>query len=481
MPKYNGTDNLTLVNQVQENNHSSTELGKHQFNILARLRKERGLDFQSTEIPTVPEEDDFIEFPFRQLSASIVGGGSWKATDFSMGNVLKKSMGMLENVPAYTNHNLFVGNEIGYIGAPSWTKAYTNSDGVDIPAGIDAPFIIDKVLHPKLVRQLNSKRSPVKSSSVTVVFEWEASHDFEREWDFWDNLGQLGEDGEMVRRIVTNITAYYESSLVWLGADPFAGKLSEDGEVVEIDRASVVSNSFDSIEYSDIYKKEKKYFVYSCSEKEKDILLKMNKDSGRKSTIENTKGKTMNKKLLEKISQLNNCEVEDVTDDMIAKFDVIGVEELSGYKKDKETIATLTKEKETLEGEKSTIENAKKLAEDRVVELEATIEGNKELVKAGKYSLEAMKEHTKGLYTKFVGEKVDEEIVKEIEGNSYSQLEAKLKLYGDKAIEKFGATCTKCNTGENISYRSTVDNGNGKSKTETQLKRRMAEQAQGLR
>lgn len=480
MPKYKGTDNITLVNQVQENNHSSTELGKHHFNILARLRKERGLDFQSTEIPTVPEEDDFIEFPFRQLSATIVGGGSWKATDFSEGNVLKKSMSMLENVPAYTNHNLFVGNEIGYIGKPTWTKEYTNADGVKIPAGIDAPFIIDKVLHPKLVRQLNSKRSPVKSSSVTVVFEWEASHDFDREWDFWDNLGQLGEDGQMVRRIVTKITSYYESSLVWLGADPFAGKLSEDGEVVEVDRASVVSNSIDSVEYSSIYKKDKKYFVYSCTEKEKDILLKMNKDSSGDSTIKNNKETAMNKKLLEKIAKFNNVDIENVTEEMIAKFDVVSIDELSSLNDSKEKVATLTKEKEDLEAEKNQLELEKKNSEDEVVALKATISENEELVKAGQASLSSMKDHVKGLYVKFAGDNVDDEIVKEIEENNYSQLEAKLKLYGDKSVEKFGATCAKCNTGENISYRSSLDSGST-NPTKVISKGRMSEVVQSLR
>jgi len=463
-----GTDNLTLVHQIQENNNKSTDLGEHHDMILARLKKERGLDLQSADIPTVPDEDDLVEFPFRQLSATIVGAGSWKATDFSKGNVLKKSMPMLEGVPAYRNHHTFVGNEVGHIGTPTWSNSYTNADGKKIPAGIDAPFIIDKILEPKLVRQLSSPRSPVKSSSVTVVFEWEASHDFDKEWMFWDMLGTFAEDGEMVRRIVTNITAYYESSLVWLGADPFAGKLDENGEVVEIDQASVIENSRSGEEFEQFYKKHKKYFIYSCSESEKDILLKMNKEGGPQSHSKTEKQTAMNKKLLEKIAQLNNCKVDEVTEEMIEKFDVIETDKLAALEKADSEVKTLKADKEAEEGkvktltdEKAQLEKDNKENAEKVEKLEKEAKENEAKIKAGEAHLNSMREHTKEVYTKFAGDKVDDTIVKEIEGNNIEELEAKLKLFGAEAVTKFGAHCTTCNSSEHISYRSSIDNGGG--------------------
>ncbi len=337
-------------------------------------------------------------------------------------------------------------------------------------------------LEPKLVRQLSSPRSPVKSSSVTVVFEWEASHDFDREWDFWDKLGEFGEDGEMVRRVVTNITAYYESSLVWLGADPFAGKLDENGQVVEIDRASVISNSRSSDEYTDLHKKHKKYFIYSCSELEKDILLKMNKDSDDKSHLKNSKNSVMEKELLERLAKLNNCKVEELTKEMIEKFELVIATELTSLKADKESLVTVTSEKETLEGEKTKLveektelEKEKNKSDEKVVELEKTISDNAELVKSGEANLVEMRKHTEELYTKFVGDKVDSTIVDEIKENNIEQLEAKLKLYGDKTVSKFGGHCNKCESTD-ISYRTSIDNGGTEGDDAPALG--MAEQAQ---
>jgi len=67
------------------------------------------------------------------------------------------------------------------------------------------------------------------------------SHDFENEWDFLNKIGTIGSDGKMVRRIAKNIFNYHESSLVWLGADPFAKAIDTEGNLKHIDISSVYS------------------------------------------------------------------------------------------------------------------------------------------------------------------------------------------------------------------------------------------------
>ena len=50
------------------------------------------------------------------------------------------------------------------------------------------------------------------------------------EWEFYDKLGTIAEDGTMVRRIATRIISYKETSLVSHGADPFA-QLIKDNKI----------------------------------------------------------------------------------------------------------------------------------------------------------------------------------------------------------------------------------------------------------
>lgn len=180
----------------------------------------------------LPKPEDFYRVPFRLISATVVGAKSWKATDFSNTELLKGSMGKLVGKPIYFDHDQDILNWVGVIESTSW-EGETTQDGVVIPAGINGILVIDGKTNPKIVRGI--AMGAVFSNSVTVKFEWEQSHTFESPNEFYDKLGSYSSTGEMVRRVVVEIKDYHETSLVWLGADPYAKLINKDGKLVNPD------------------------------------------------------------------------------------------------------------------------------------------------------------------------------------------------------------------------------------------------------
>ena len=410
------------------------------------------------DFPTIPVDGDFVSFPFRQLSATIVGAGGWKATDFQDEKVLKASMPLLKNKAAYLNHDISVGKDVGYIGNVTFRKAYKNSKGDQIPSGIEAPFVIDKVLHPKLVRRLTSPVSPIKSSSVTVFYEWEASHDFEDEGDFFWHLGEEI-DGEIVRRIATNIQDYNESSMVWLGADPFAGMLDENGQVVNIDRSSLDKNPFKEDKKHD---SRKKYFVFDCLDD--NDLLHLGKSFGKNPKDKEQKG--VMKELLKHLAQKFDTTVEALEDgsftlEKAKAFGFVKQEELTAFKANADKVVTLEGEKTTLEKEVTSLKGEVKTLTDEKTTLEKEVEDGKEFVKVGESTLKAAKEKAVKLYGIFAKGNPDKEIVAEIESHSdIDMLNRKINMFGGQVMNEFSGYCTECDSDEHVEFRSSVEPGN---------------------
>lgn len=174
--------------------------------------------------------------PFRLVSAAIIGAGSWKATDFSQNNVLRMAMNLLMGKPVYKNHGLWdVDNWLGVVNEISWTESYVQ-DGVTVPAGIDGVLAIDIQTDDRKSIATGIATGAIRSNSVTVEFEWVPSHEFESEYTFWELLGTMV-DGRMVCRVVTRIIDFHETSIVGLGADPFAKKIMVNGNLIDIDMA----------------------------------------------------------------------------------------------------------------------------------------------------------------------------------------------------------------------------------------------------
>ncbi len=410
----------------------------------------------------IPKEEDFLPFTFRHLSATIVGGGTWKATEFPE-KVLKAGHKMLSNKPVFVNHNMEVSNIVGGIGQTKWTPAFTAADGTKVPAGIDGPIWIDGKLHPDLCRKMQAFPVPhIQSVSVTVVFEWEPSHVFENRegdedmWLFEMRIGQMV-DGEMVRRVATKIIEFYETSLVWLGADPFAKILDNEGNPLNIEKSAIVGmEKFDKDPLAEIYKKDSKYFIKeSCISNGNKLdlvkrMFKKNTETG-KSTLSNNKennntetfnSNTDMEKIIQILAQRLNKKPEEITEDLIAGFVLVPNDEHTSLTK-------LQKEVGTIEGYQAVISERDKFKQD----LEAangTIKSNEPLVKFANSTLEARKENAIKLYrlTLKDGESEDEAAVKVIERavdeKDFGTLESLTKQYGGQAFDTLGGKCLEC-------------------------------------
>ena len=88
-----------------------------------------------------PKEGEFARPVFRALSETIVHRKT-NPLDFSKNGVLKPSMNKLRGQTVYANHEAAVGNEIGSVSKVAWQLAYETEDGLKVPAGINAEFLI---------------------------------------------------------------------------------------------------------------------------------------------------------------------------------------------------------------------------------------------------------------------------------------------------------------------------------------------------
>ncbi|HOM78419.1 MAG TPA: hypothetical protein PLT50_04425, partial [bacterium] len=165
----------------------------------------------------VINDTDIAKPVFRALSEVIVNP-KWNPTDFSEGGVLKASMAMLLGQTVYRNHEAIVGNELGSVSKVSWQESYTSS-GIKVPSGINMELSIDGKTFPSIVRAISMTPPAIHSNSVTVSFKWEKSHSLE-DTEFFSKLGTYGADGKLVRKVVSEILGYHETSLVPHGADP---------------------------------------------------------------------------------------------------------------------------------------------------------------------------------------------------------------------------------------------------------------------
>ncbi len=415
------------------------EARKHTIDLLT-AEKKKNLSFDAdivVGIDPIVKEGDIVSIPFRLLSATIVGADSYKCTDFSKQGVLESAVRLFNEKPVYLNHEMEVGNEVGYIDNARFTRSYTNADGIIIPSGIDADKNFDSKLYPDLVRKMTGKVPYVKSSSVTVVFEWEASHEFENENDFYWHVGETI-NGEMVRRIATSITEVYESSLVWLGADPYAGILDENLKVKFVDKAGVVGFSADvNTKEVEQYQKEGRFYVGTCFSKEKNSNLHK-KDMEIVKLLATKLGVSETDITSEKLEGLHF--ISDAEKEALSKVDLEKYIDIASFKAKENEVVSLQSEVTSLKEEKTSLET-----EIASLKFDATI---------GKNVISKMKEEVLASYTKSVDGKVNELIVKEIqEETSLEKLQAKGELFGYKAVEHFGGKCEDCGS-TNFTFRS---------------------------
>lgn len=417
----------------------------------------------------MPKPEDFIKVPFRLLSATTVGAGSWKSTDFSNEKVLKASLKKLVGKPLYYDHDTDLLNWVGIVESVKWTEARMQ-DGQLIPAGIDGIVAIDAKTNPKIARGVLV--GSIFSNSVTVSFDWEPSHKFENEYDFYNRIGTMSTvDNTMIRRVVTEIFDYYESSLVWLGADPFAKAIDEKGNLKHVDSTAVyIPYSKEDKEVID-FEANKRYKASCLDEK---LLLSLS----RKTTLNSNSSKPSNtmKDLITLFKTALNIEEtalkgflglkqeEEVTASHLTSF---FTKQPSVVEKEVEklTVPTSLLNNSTATQALGAITPETDFSQVTIIKNEDFAKLNESVEKLTKEGLELSanakvgveflnlkRNEVKRLYKAQVGTP-DEAVLKLMDEASTEALDGLLKLHTKGVTEKFGGHCKKCGSHE-FSFQS---------------------------
>jgi hypothetical protein len=384
-------------------------------------------------VAPVAKQGDFVKIPFRLLSATTVGKNSWKATDFSNEEVLKASIPLLEGRPAFIDHyNWSVTEAIGVVTNVRWEEAYTDKNGNKIPAGIVGDYVLDAKSYPEIVRKVIGVLDAeppippmVNGSSVTVRYSFVKSHTFEYasdpEWEFQRNLGKMV-DGTMVRRIVTEIAEYRESSLVNFPADEFARNRM----------ASSNSSGTASLSFNDEPENVRKAFEETGSFDLFIEPLELREDLPTKE-VESTPT-TVQTLAITETAEFKALEQRFET--LEAERKVLEVQ-LSYLKQNELALQTSIKSLKT-EFDNATTQLSQVQASLTVAEAKAIIadsfiaEKREAVLKSYRLSVEAE----------------DEGMVALIQGADNEILETYAKTFGEQVENKFKATCKKCGSQE---------------------------------
>lgn len=400
-----------------------------------------------------PKPEDFVVVPFRLLSATIVAGGSWRATDFSNEAVLRASVAKLSKKPLYYNHNTDPLDWVGLVNTTSWDGARTASDGSQIPAGINGDLAIDAKTNPKLARGVLA--GAIYSNSVTVLFGWEPSHEFADEYSFMDACGTIAKDGRMVCRYVTEIYDYHESSLCYLGADPFAKRVEDNGDLHNVDSTSVVSYSKLDQSVKELYEKQQKYEGLGWLSKAASVsLAKQDFSTNPNPPTPPTMDPILFSLLLSTLGLPATTTQQSLTKEHLSRLGLkpgdtqVVVEKtalsaLQDAEKERDTIkpqiASLTQEKETLTKDKETLDL-------KVKELEP-------LAAVGTTYTEAKRAEVVRLYNLATENKPDAAVLELFKNAKPDALEGLLGQYTKGAKMKFSGRCKKCASDE-FEFRS---------------------------
>lgn len=383
----------------------------------------------------IPKEEDFIYPIFRALSATIVWKG-YKPIDFSKPGVLKASAGLLIGQTVNADHETALGNGMGVVRSTAWQESYV-LDGVKVPSGINAEFMIDGKSNPRIARGIQSKPPIIHSNSVGVRFEWEPSHTLKDNNEFFSKLGSRDDKGELYRLIVTKILQYTETSLVAHGADPYA-QIITDGKINNAKYASGVYN-FSTDTGNGVKKSLAHYIDYKMDltlEADSAIPVIFNNDNNNNKTE-----KSMEiLKTLELILGLAEGSLKEDKDDLdaaLAKFakdksDTDNSSLVENLRLEKEKVTTLTSEKTDLETKLQTAISEK--ASEEVL-AKATKIDNIILEK---------RNDAKKFYALAKGTDKKDTVITLLDTCEESVLESLLAEYRGEAELKFPDSCKKC-------------------------------------
>lgn len=402
-----------------------------------------------------PKDEEFIEPMFRLLSETIVSK-NWNPTDFGQKGVLKASMKMLLGQTVNCDHETNIGNAIGAVSQVMWQESYKDGS-FTIPAGINGILKIDGKANPRIARGILMEPPSIHSNSVTVQFKWDKSHPQMEDNEFYQKLGTYDSKGVMVRRMVTEIVRYLETSLVSHGADSFAQKIGSDGKIINPTFAKRTWASYE--EYRD--DKSKQYFFTDyksdlTSYQEKDDTQGSFNDNDAKDNQSNEKN-SMNElqKFLESLFGDNLLTLEEGKE-MNQETVVACIQSLVSSRNELQTsVDNLTTEKNSLT--------------EQVTNLNAEVANLKEMATVGKNHIASLREDAVATYKKLMGDNADETIVTMLnaETTGITTLVSLTKDYQARLEEKFPLTCSKCGSKDvNRASSVTEDDTQGKKITD---------------
>ena len=391
---------------------------------------------------------------FRLLSETIVSK-NWNPTDFGQNGVLKASMKLLLGQTVNCDHETNIGNAIGAVSQVMWQESYKDGS-FTIPAGINGILKIDGKANPRIARGILMEPPSIHSNSVTVQFKWDKSHPGMEDGEFYQKLGTYDSKGEMVRRIVTEVVRYMETSLVSHGADSFAQKIGEDGKIINPTFAKRTWSSYE--EYRD--DKSKQYFFTDYktdfnSFQEKDNTPDSFNDNGTQEN-HNPNKENMNKELqefLEKLfgdNMLSLAEGKEMTQEEVISC-----------------IQSLVSSKNSLQTTVDNLTTEKSSLTEQITNLNAEVANLKEMATVGKNHIASLRENAVTTYKKLMGDKADETIVTMLnaETTGIVTLISLTKDYQSRLEEKFPMVCASCGS-HDVSRASSVAENENEGKTD---------------
>lgn len=395
-----------------------------------------------TKEDLTPNADEFIEPVFRLLSATIVSK-NWNPTDFSQSGVLKASMRMLLGQTVNCDHSTDIGNAIGSVSQVMWQEGYKDGNFM-IPAGINGVLKIDGKANPRIARGILMDPPSIHSNSVTVQFKWDKSHPGMDDRDFWDKLGTYDEKGNMIRKVVTEVVRYLETSLVSHGADSFAQKIGEDGKIINPEFAKRTWTSFAE------YQEDTKKAYYFTDFKEDINSYQENNDTPPNNINTNNplNNNTMNEELKEFLEKLFGDNLLSLEEGQEVSTELA----LSA-------VQSLVNSKKTLEASITNLTTEKNQLSEQITQKDAEIANLTAMATVGKNHIASLREEVVGNYKKLKGDKVDETIVTMLnaETTGLQTLISLNKDYKAQLEEKFPLTCSKCGSHDVTRSSSVVE------------------------
>ena len=371
-----------------------------------------------------PKDEEFIEPMFRLLSETIVSK-NWNPTDFSQNGVLKASMKLLLGQTVNCDHETNIGNAIGSVSKVMWQEAYKDGAFV-IPAGINGILKIDGKANPRIARGILMEPPSIHSNSVTVQFKWDKSHPTMEDNEFYMKLGTYDKDGNMVRRIVTEVVRYMETSLVSHGADSFAQKIGDDGKIIN---PTYAKRSWAS--YQEYEEETKKVYYFSDFKDYNDTQESFSDNS----QIDNQD----NKNSMNELQQF----IESLISEGIISF-AEGTE--ANHENALALLKDLVSSRTNLQTQVDNLTTEKNSLTEQIANKDAEIANLTEMATVGKNHIASLREDTVATYKKLMGDQVDETIVTMLnsETTGLVTLISLKKDYEKRLDEKFPMKCSHC-------------------------------------